>query len=247
MEWYILALLSAVVLSVIPIIRKKVLMHEHASEFATTVHVILCLLFLPLLPFLDWGMNSTTFFFMVVKGVILSVAAVLWMRAARHLEVSFVEPLRNLSIIFVLVFSFVFLGEIISLKHALGILLLVVGAYVLEVHLHKVTYAAPKSKYLWFIFWNIIIVSLTAVMDKFLVTRTDPLSIIIFPAFMIAIILFLYQSLKYDGLQDVLAALKKGRWAIFFVALLVAITDLLYILAVAVPGSLITLVVALRK
>ena len=53
--------------------------------------------------------------------------------------------------------------------------------------MHKVTYAAPRHKYLWFIFWNIVIVSLTAVMDKFLVTRTDPLSVVILPAFIISL------------------------------------------------------------
>jgi len=91
------------------------------------------------------------------------------------------------------------------------------------------------------------LVSLLAVMDKVLVARTDPFTIIIFPAFLTALILFLYQSLKFDGLQDVLDALRKGRWGIFAIALLGIVSDMLYILAVAVPGSLITLVIALRK
>ena len=247
MEWYVLALLSALVVSVIPIIRKRVLVHEHASEFTTTIYLTMVILFIPLLPYLDFGMTSTTFFLLLVKGVFLAVASLLFIKAARHMEISAVEPLRNLSVVFVMILSFIFLGEIITLQQGIGLILLISGAYTLEVHKHTITYSIPNRKFLYFILFNLLLVSIMAIMDKVLVQRTDVYTIVIIPALVMAVLMFLYQSLKYKGFEDVLHAMKVGKGKMILLPILTVIADALYIMALAVPGALVALVVALRR
>ncbi|MDO8556628.1 MAG: EamA family transporter [Nanoarchaeota archaeon] len=247
MEWYVFALLSALLTAFIPIIRKKVLMHEHASEFTTTTYLVISIFFLPLLPFLDLSMNGSTFFLLVVKGLFLAVASLLFTKAARHMEISTVEPLRNLSIVFVLLSSFFFLGESVSLQQGIGLLLIMSGAYFLEVHKSQVSYAIPDRRLVWFVLANLVLVSLMAVIDKVLISRTDVYSILIIPAWITVVIMFLYQSLKYRGFDDVIHAFKTGGISIVVIALLAIVSDFLYLRALGVGAALVTVVIALRK
>ena len=247
MEWYVLALISAVIVSIIPIIRKKVLVHEHASEFTTTVYLTMAVLFIPLLPSLDYSMNATTFFLLLLKGIFLTVASLLFIKAARHMEISAIEPLRNLSVVFVLVLGYFTLGEIVSLQQGIGLILIVAGAYALEVHKHKITYSIPSKKFVWFILFNLVLVSIMAIMDKVLVKRTDIYTIVIIPALIMAIVMFFYQSLKYKGFEDILHAIRTGRWNMVVLPVLTVIADATYLMALAIPGALVALVIALRR
>src|SRR3989344_5992622 len=136
MEWYILALLSAIFLGISPIISKKILLKEHATEFVTTTLLIMSLALLPMIGRVDFNVRWEIWLLMFCKALLISTALILGFKATRHLEISAVEPLKNLSVVFVTLMAFIFLSERIGVLQGFGILLVLIGSYTLEVYKH---------------------------------------------------------------------------------------------------------------
>ena len=132
MQWYTYALAGAFLLALADVWTKKLLFKEHALEFLAcrAVYTLLLLIIaFPLVPEIPSGKVLLLVYF-----VSLSITVYLWVeaKALRHLDISVMEPLYNVSPFFLLIFAFLFLGERISPVQGLGVVLLIVGAYVLE-------------------------------------------------------------------------------------------------------------------
>ena len=141
MQWFILALIASILWAVVVIVDKFIL--THYIKDAVSYQVFLTLTMLPflisLLPFTSHNTNSSTPTILpviiILLGVAMGLVFVLYNKALMIEEVSRVTPLFYLSPLFVLLFSFMFIGEGLSLRRYVGIGLMVFSAISVSVSL----------------------------------------------------------------------------------------------------------------
>ena len=133
MQWYILALIASTLWAVVVIVDKFIL--THYIRDAVSYQVFLALTMLPflifLIPFTPHTNSPTSVVFplvIILLGVVLGLVYVLYNKALLIEEVSRVTPLFYLSPLFVLLLSFMFIGEGLSLRRYVGIGLMVFSA-----------------------------------------------------------------------------------------------------------------------
>ena len=143
MQWFILALIASILWAVVVIVDKFIL--THYIKDAVSYQVFLTLTMLPflifLLPFTSHNTNSSTPIILpviiILLGVAMGLVYVLYNKALLIEEVSRVTPLFYLSPLFVLLFSFMFIGEGLSLRRYVGIGLMVFSAISVSVSLRR--------------------------------------------------------------------------------------------------------------
>ncbi|HLD03105.1 MAG TPA: EamA family transporter [Candidatus Nanoarchaeia archaeon] len=248
MEWFTLALLSAVFFGVASVLSKKVLIKEHASEFATATMLLLAVFLIPFLGKVEFSSIPPRIWLMMIeKALIISVATILACKATRHMEISSVEPLRNLSIVFVALLAFVFLSEDISLQHGAGMVLVLIGAYTLETHTTPIKHATLNNKFIMYFIAAVVLVSLAVILDRVMLRTVSTWTILLIPNFLIAVMLLIYQVVAFKGFKDVIHAFNLGGLAIFFVVLMKIGAEITYLSAVAIPLAAVSLIIAVKR
>jgi len=251
MEWLILVLLAALFFGARQVVAKKVLMFEHATEYLTVTCSVAFLFSLFFLPKMSFDYPAMTWFLMYVKALSLTVGWILGSKALRHLEISLVTPLTNLTPIFLLVLSFFILHEVPSLMQYIGVALLIFGAYWLQADHHLSSLLRPwkafNNKHSIFMLVAIFFYSVCAIIDKVVLKTVDPYTFLSFTFFILSVHYLIIQFIKYDGLKDIKHAFQKGKYLIFIVALLMIFSDVFYYMAVAIPGAMISLIIPIKR
>ncbi|MDR0871526.1 MAG: EamA family transporter [Planctomycetaceae bacterium] len=76
-------------------------------------------------------LSKTNLLFLVFSGVATGLSWIFYFKALETGEVSKVAPIDKLSVVFVLIFSFIFLNEPMELKTLIGGALIAIGAVIL--------------------------------------------------------------------------------------------------------------------
>ena len=250
MEWYLFALIAACAFGIGDVVRKKALVKEHTHQFLTTfylLHFFLVLLFLPKVNFQleawQWGM-------MYLKSLFLTFALVFMMSLLRHYELSEVMPLKNLSSFFLLLLGFLLLREMPSAINLGGIGLLLIGTYVIEAN-HTSDFLRPlnilKSKKALYVLFYAILISFSALSDKYIVNTMDIYTYLAMTIFFMAMNFLIIQLIFYEGVKDIKQALKRDGLVILLAAAIYFIAEIFYLSSVAAPASLIVLIIPLIR
>lgn len=247
MEWYILALLSAVFLGISPIISKKILLKEHATEFVTTTLLLVSIGLLPVIGRADFSVRWEIWVLMLCKAVLISTSLILGFKATRHLEISAVEPLKNLSVVFVTLMAFIFLSERVDILQGFGILLVLIGSYSLEVYKHHPRSLLIHNKFVTYFLLAVFLASVAIILDRVMLQYTSVWTIMIIPNFMMTIILLVYQGMVFKGFKDIGHVLNISGISILFVVILKIAADLTYLGAIAIPAAAVSLVIAIKR
>jgi transporter family protein len=134
--WWIYALLSAFFASLTAIFAKIGVTNVNAN-LATAIRTIVILI-------VAWGivlargeakglntLSKHNVLFLVISGIATGLSWICYFKALQMGKVSQVAPVDKLSVALTIVLSVVFLGEALTLKTALGALLIVAGTVVL--------------------------------------------------------------------------------------------------------------------
>jgi len=233
MNWLFFALGSALLASFVEITKKKVLLKEHSLEFNITFTLLAFLASLMFLPMASRGMAWSIIIMIYIVSLICNVAMVFLTKAYKHLEISVVSPMMNLSALFLIVLAFLFLGERLTPLQILGIILLIGGAFLLETNfslkdMHKLFSNKKKIRYLGYMILALFMYAITALMDKYLITemaiqglkKSGPINIMMLIWFFVALnyiiyffvikqhpITIIHKGLEHGGIWIVLCAL----------------------------------------
>lgn len=252
MDWVIFALISAICWAILQIVNKKILIHEHATEFMASRGPITIILVLFLIPFINLNIGWMAVFLSFITAVVISIGALFLNKGLRHGEISIVGPLTNISPLFLLLIAYLFLGEIPTKTQYAGVFLLVLGAYALEVGVSNCGFWKPlkmffKSKVNLFVIIAMIAFSVSATMDKFIVTNfTDFITYVFLINIFTSINYITYDVYKY-GQKEIFRNMKKDYKLLTLSALLLFFGQLSYMAAVAIPGALITLIIPIKR
>lgn len=134
--WWIYALLSALFASLTAVFAKVGIAGVN-SNLATAIRTIIIL-------FVAWGIviakgetkglntiSKHNLIFLVVSGLATGLSWIFYFKALQIGKVSQVAPVDKLSVALTIVLSVIFLGEALTIKTALGALLIIAGTLVL--------------------------------------------------------------------------------------------------------------------
>lgn len=134
--WILYALLSALFAAAVAILA-KVGMKGVDSDLATAIRCIVIVV-------VAWGivlarglanqvpnLNGRTWLFMTLSGIATGLSWLFYFRALKMAEVAQVGPIDKLSVALAIILAYFFLGEVPSLKVAIGAALVVAGTLVI--------------------------------------------------------------------------------------------------------------------
>ena len=134
--WIIFAILSAIFAALVAIFG-KIGISVIDTTLATTVRAIVMSIFLVVVSLLLGKfkliatIKSSALYFIILSGI---AGALSWLfyfvalKSATNSQVPAVAALDRLSVVFVLIFSILFLGDKLNLKSAIGVILITIGA-----------------------------------------------------------------------------------------------------------------------
>ncbi len=247
--WWFFAICSAVFSSLFTIFRKKGTLKEHALEFEvvrTTTVAFLCLF---LIPFLTFKYSITSILIIYFTSLLAVLGILLNSKALKHLQISTVAPLFNLTPGFLAILAFLFLGESLSKIQVGGLILLIVGAYVLETDHHsfiKSFLQHIKSKYVGYAIASALVFSITALLDKYIITfYAVAFDYLFLVWFCIAINFILLSFIQKKGIKGVKHCLRKSKHNVFLAGLFSFLGNVFYVAALSL--SYVSLVMPIRR
>lgn len=249
MEWVILILISALLMSFKDVIIKKILNNNHTLPFSLLFSGLCSIGLLIFYKNIIFILPLKIYGLLFIKAMILGVAWILIFKAIKHMEISVVAPLTNLSPIFLLILGYIFLGERISNLNLVGVGLLMFAGYSLEIKSWSELahpFKAFKNKYFLYVVIVLILYSVSAIFDKFLIQYVNPYTFLFFMNFYISLI-FLVYLVYLKKLNQILYIWNNSKKLILATTILAIVGDLAYFMAVAIPGTLITLIIPLKR
>jgi len=224
MQWLLYAIFAAIFLSLADIFRKRGLYKEHAQEFVTVRYFFSALIALLFIPFIDISMPIDGWYLLSIATLLAVTAIIFRAKAYRHLEISTVVPFFNLSPAFIAITAYFLLGESISTKQIIGIGILVVGTYILEVDHNIHTLLCPfkkilGSRHIHYIFVVLLLFAFeTIIIKKLLDKYLDPLSLLFLMYIMYSSVIFLITWSMF-GTEGVKHSFRTGKRDAFFSAI----------------------------
>lgn len=250
MLWLIYTLFCAIFMSLAEIFQKKALFKESSLEFGLERSFFGFILLLLIFPFIDFNVSWLGLLLIFLSTAIFTLADFFRSRSYKHMEISSAAPFFNLSPAFVAILSFFFLGEILTTKQIIGIIVVVVGAYVLEVDhdLHNLVSPFKKimrSKNVLILFLALGLLAIVAIIEKYLIDfYVDPLQFL-FLFFFFLTINYAIITFFTKGIRGIKNSFKKAKADSFFSALFWNFEILFYFLALQL--QMISIVMPIKR
>lgn len=251
MNWYVFAIISSLFSTGFLLFRKKGLTHVHSTEFATTRTITAAVCGLILLPFIAQNYTLLELGMIYVVALFASIAILFTTKALKHMEISVVVPLQNLVPAFLVLWSYIFLSESLDRLNLLGIALLIVGTYVLEMdnkfhYLWKPIRTFIKSKYSHYVILSVLFFSFSAMFDRIVLLKySTPLKFLAVVWIFIAINFFIFHSIKYGGYKEIIYTIKKTKHQVILAGAFAFLATYFYYMAASL--TYIALVVPIKR
>lgn len=250
MEWLFLVLISAIFLASRTIFTKKLLANNNTLPMLFFISLISTISMIFFYKMIDLNLSLLVYGLILLKSSVIAVAWFCIYQAYKNLEISTVSPLRNLSPIFLIILSLIFLGEKASLINYIGIILLIVSAYLLETKSFSKMlepFKFFKSKYFLLIIVSLIGNSISAVLDKIIIQSTNYYTLMFIFYLFLTILYFVFILIKKDLKSLSIFSGTKNIVLIFTITFSALLADFSYFMAVAMPSTLIILIIPLRR
>lgn len=180
MLWFFLALIAALSQAGNDVISKRFFSHLTAYEMGAIRLLFALPLLLVGLVFIPWPPLDKTFWLCLVFGLPLELAAFLcYMRAIKVSPLSLTLPFLAFTPAFVILTGFIILNETLNLYGITGIILIVSGAYVLNLsgaaqHWQTPLKSVLKEQGSWLMLLTALIYSFTATIGKLAIKHSSP-------------------------------------------------------------------------
>jgi len=134
MEWLFLVLISAIFLASRTIFTKKLLIKNETLPMLFFVSLLSSISMLFFYKSISLDLSLAIYILILLKSVVIFIGWFCIYQVYRKLDISTVSPLRNLSPIFLMILSLIFLGEKALLINYVGIVLLIISACLRQNH-----------------------------------------------------------------------------------------------------------------
>ena len=257
--WIVYSLASAIFFGLKDILAKEYLSKKDGSPKDIILHEYLLLFFFVTLAFYP-QINFLSFLSLwhlyLLKAVSVGLATFLYFSLLEKHEISTVSPLINLSPLFLLVLSSIFLLESITSLQLVGIFIIILATYFLEIvnhhhhkknpHKHHLINLNKKDYSFFMLIISLLFVfSFAAIADKMLLQIVDVYTNMFFTSTII-LAAILCNNLKKKNLRKSFESLNRGHMLLIISFLTIA-SNFLILFAIAIPGALVSLIIPLRR
>lgn len=220
MDWLVYALICAFLTGSASLVHKKALIKQHAMQYSATLAFIALIFTLPIYLLIDYSrlelVPIVIAFFVSIFG---SVAFLLVAKGLRHMELSAAAPLLVLGPVFSAILAYFVLGEALTPMQILGVIVVLAGAYVLEVHdLHHLLHPfqnVEHRKYGGLIITALLLYAVGSVGDRMILSHygMQPLAFTAITHTFMAINFLILISIFYDGFKGIRRGIQEaGPW-----------------------------------
>ncbi|MCB9260261.1 MAG: DMT family transporter [Ignavibacteriales bacterium] len=253
MDWYLLAFISAILSALAAVLQKKILFNFDALEFSFVLSIFNAVLVLAFLPQIDFiTLNLVGLIILFGKTILGALAFWYLMLAIKNMEISGALPLMVLTPGFVAIASFIFLGETLYYIEIVGIVLLMIGTYILEVKKGDKLTSPLKvflySKYHKYIIWALIFLTLTSVVDKLIIRQfiLKPITFVFFQQWFLVINFTIILLIKRKSITAAIKLVNKSS-LVWILIISVATIGYRYTQIEAVKIAPVALVLAVKR
>ena len=262
MAWYGYALLSALAIATVGLLQKKTLQHQHTAEYVAIFGIIKVLIFFSVTQSaIQWTVPNTILIWLLIDGLVGATAFFMVAKATRLLELSTAMPILSLDPGLVALLALVFLGERITGTQLIGLGLMLIGTYILELRHYPAGWwtkanfrpgmlfdpfrELAKGRGGHFAILGLIFFSISGVIDRFVLQHVTPTTYLayILPTMAVVYILFFLRA------KQPLEILRPGRGYVIFIIILIAALHLgsNFAQAKAVSLAAVGLVIAVKR
>ena len=258
--WVLLALLSAVIFALKDVVTKSFFSKYDISPsqilFETYFFgfVVLLLFAFPSIAFFSF---YEYWYLFILKAVALATSTILYFSLLQKHDVSIVSPLLNASPLVLLILSAIFLGEIITFFQFIGIIIILISVYVLEIHtthyhrksphhFHITSLLKKPSVFFVKVFVMLLSFSITAIADKMILNEGVSVITTMYFTFLLIFIIFSVYFVKISEFILRLKHIVKQPHTLIIAG--IGLVDTAVILsAIAHPMALVSIVIPLRR
>lgn len=248
MLWFFYGLLVAFLQSLHDVLVKRSLKRLDAITLAWAVGLFSVTFLLPLLFFIPVPDLNTAFWTALFLGCTLNVLAIIYfMKALKYSDLSLAVPMLAFTPLFLVVTSNFINKELPSLLGLFGIMLVVLGAYVMNVKEMRTGLLSPfkalfDNRGTRLMFFVAFIWSFTAAIDKVGVINSSPA----FWSISISVFIFaLLSVLAAISKKSVIRETKSHFWVFLLIGLVIALLWLLQMNAITL--TLVSYVIAIKR
>lgn len=203
MNWFMFAFVSALFSAGAALSQKKILFKTSALDFSFLVSVIGLVLSFPFFLGIEFNTLTTeSLLILYFKSVMGTFAFLCVMLVLKNFEISKALPLMVLTPGLVAVFAFLFLRDSLTSQEVTGLILLMIGTYVLEVSDKKNIFNSFsiifKSGHYYYIIIALALFTASSVIDRLLLTdyKLPPESFMAFQQLFFAVNFFILYIFK---------------------------------------------------
>jgi transporter family protein len=257
--WVVFALISSFLLGVYDIFKKISLRENlvisvlYISSFVGALVFIVLLALSNIFPSFENYPNLyippqdfETHVLLFGKAVLVGSSWLFAYFALKHLPVTMVSAIRSSSPVWTLIGAIIIFNEQLNVYQWIGLIVTVFFYYLYGLAGQKEGIKIKGNKWIFFAITATLLGSISALFDKYLVANYNRMAVqawfaIYMPVFLLP---FLLLEKKYISLKNTTF---KWRWSIPMIGLSLVLADFVYFLALAQPGSMISMVSALRR
>lgn len=182
--------------------------------------------------------------FILIKSFLISLSWFLTMKAMSKLDLGIVVPFSMLGTVSTTILAWVFFDETIGVAQIGGILVILVGLFLISRISRKNDNEVNDYKYLWLLALAAFLTSISAILDKHLLNSISRSSVLfwffLFLAFIYLIICFIRNK------KIVLNNFTNNLWVIG-IGVSIFLSDLLYYSAVSIGDGNLSIISIIRK
>jgi drug/metabolite transporter (DMT)-like permease len=231
MDWFSLAFISALFSAVAAVSQKKILFKLSALDFSLLLSIFSFIFSIPFFIGINFAsLNTTSLLILLCKNILGAFAFLYVMLSIKNLEISQALPLLALTPGFVAIFAFITIGDSLSLDEVLGIVLLLIGTYILESKANqsvlepfKVFYKSKKYRY---VIVALILLTTTSILDRFLLNKSQnvigPVAFMAFQQLFLGVIFLIIYFFSSHSFKKLSASVDKN--ILFWVIIIALLT-----------------------
>jgi transporter family protein len=240
--WLWLALGSALLLGVYDVAKKR------ALQYNSVYWILLCataLTTLFLSPFLS-ARPIADHYPLMFKAVLVSVSWISGLKAMECLPLTTVSTIKASRPMFVVIFSILIFGERLNLVQWLGVAVVMTALFLSSRSSHHDTDKMTSAKGVLYMAFSVLSGAASALWDKMILQRLEPLFVQSWTNLYITILLALVLLLQYLVKRDHFKPLT-WDWRLLLIAVLITVSDALYFFAVKQPDALLSIISTIRR
>lgn len=248
MLWFVLSLITAISFAARAVISKKILKDtdEYIVAWARSffsLPFLLLLLFFTEIPEID----ITFWMYLGIGTVFVTIASILHMKALKVSPLSLTIPFMNFTPLFLLITSPLMLGEKPSIFGGIGILLIVFGAYVLNIQTFQKGFFEPfkaiaREKGSLFMLIVAFLFAISSNIDKIAVLKSSAIFYAIIFQVGLSIVLFPFVALKS---KNRIMQLKNNLFGFFMIGFLLALIVISHMTAITL--TIVPYVISIKR